>query len=123
MATSFIDDTLLCSNSYSGCLKAVHATIFLLQGLGFCINMEKSVLTPSQCIEYLGHVINTMFMTASLPERRLRKICHGCAALLCKDVAPIQEVARVIGLMVAAIPATELGSLHYSKLGVEQLLL
>lgn len=114
--TSFIDDTLICSNSYSGCLQAIQATISLLQRLGFCINMEKSVLTPTQCIEYLGNVINTKFMTASLPERRLIKIRQGCAELLCKDVAPIREVARVIGLMVAAIPAVELGKLHYRKL-------
>lgn len=114
--TSFIDDTLICSNSYSGCLQAILATISLLQRLGFCINMEKSVLTPTQCIEYLGNVINTKFMTASLPERRLIKIHQGCAKLLCKDVAPIREVARVIGLMVAAIPAVELGKLHYRKL-------
>ncbi|XP_063859168.1 uncharacterized protein LOC135100135 [Scylla paramamosain] len=99
-----------------GCLQAIQATISLLQRLGFCINMEKSVLTPTQCIEYLGNVINTKFMTASLPERRLIKIRQGCAELLCKDVAPIREVARVIGLMVAAIPAVELGKLHYRKL-------
>ncbi|XP_063862140.1 uncharacterized protein LOC135101777 [Scylla paramamosain] len=99
-----------------GCLQAIQATISLLQRLGFCINMEKSVLTPTQCIEYLGNVINTKFMTASLPERRLINIRQGCAEFLCKDVAPIREVARVIGLMVAAIPAVELGKLHYRKL-------
>ena len=62
--TSFIDDTLICSNSYSGCLKAIQATISLLQRLGFCVNVEKSVLTPTQCIEYLGNVINTKFINA-----------------------------------------------------------
>ena len=116
--TSFIDDTLICSNSYSGCLKVIQATISLLQRLGFCVNVEKSVLTPTQCIEYLGNVINTKFMTVSLPERRLIKIRQGCARLLSLDVTSIGEVARVIGLLVAAIPAVELGKLHYRKLEV-----
>lgn len=114
--TSFIDDTLICSNSFSGCVKAIQATTSLLQRLGFCINEEKSVLTPTQCIEYLGNVINTQCMTASLPERRLVKIRQGCTDLLGHKVASIREVARVIGLLVAAIPAVELGKLHYRNL-------
>lgn len=114
--TSFIDDTLICSNSYSGCIKAIQATISLLQKLGFCINVEKSVLIPTQCIEYLGNVINTKLMTVSLPERRLIKIRLGCANLLGQDITSIREVARVIGLLVAAFPAVELGKLHYRKL-------
>ena len=88
----------------------------LLKRLGFCIDMEKSVLTPTQCLEYLGIVIHIKFMTASLPERRLLPIRQGCADLLCKDVASICEVAWVIGLMVAAIPAVELGKLRFRKL-------
>ena len=114
--TSFIDDTLICSHSYSGCLQAIQATISLLQRLGFFINVEKSVLTPTQCIEYLGNIINTKTMTVSLPERRLLKIRTGCAHLLRQDITPIREVARVIGLLVAAIPAVELGKLHYRQL-------
>ena len=34
---SFIDDTLIGSKTYSGCIQA---TISLLQKLGFCINVE-----------------------------------------------------------------------------------
>ncbi|XP_045139142.1 uncharacterized protein LOC123520690 [Portunus trituberculatus] len=99
-------------------LKAIQATISLLQRLGFCVNVERSVLTPTKCIEYLGNVINIKFVTASLPERRLIKIRQGCASLLCQDVTSIREVARVIGLLVAAMPAVELGKLHYRKLEV-----
>lgn len=119
--TSFIDDTLICSNSYSGCLKAIQATISLLQRLGFCVNVEKSVLTPTQGIEYLGNVINTKFMIVSLPEHRLIKIRQRCENLLSIDVTSIREVARVIGLLVAAIPAVELGKLHYRKLEAEKI--
>ncbi|MPC88377.1 hypothetical protein E2C01_083278 [Portunus trituberculatus] len=55
-------------------------------------------------------------MTASLSERRLIIIRQGCVSLLSQDVTSIREVARVIGLLVAAIPAVELGKLHYRKL-------
>ena len=48
--TSFIDDTLICNNSKAGCFSCVTDTIDLLQRLGFCINVSKSVLQPTQSI-------------------------------------------------------------------------
>lgn len=41
--TSFIDDTLICNSSRSGCLAAIRDTIDLLQKLGFCIKREIGV--------------------------------------------------------------------------------
>lgn len=118
--TSFIDDTLICNNTWSGCLATIKDTIDLLQKLGFCINAEKSVLTPTRTIEYLGNVIDTNSMTITLPERRRHKIIQACRNLLGKSKDRIREVARVTGLLVAATPAVELGKLHYRKLETEK---
>lgn len=114
--TSYIDDTLLCSSSLSGCYECIRDTLHLLRKLGFCINYEKSVLVPTNRIEYLGNVINSQDMTVTLPERRREKILHSCTLLLQKKREKIREVARVIGLLVAATPAVEIGKLFYRKL-------
>lgn len=114
--TSYIDDTLICSSSLAGCYDCIRNTVLLLQNLGFCINEEKSILVPTNRIEYLGNVIDSVNMTVSLPERRIEKIRHSCTRLLQKRREKIREVARVIGLLVAAIPALELGKLYYRRL-------
>lgn len=119
--TSFIDDTLICNNSQSSCLACIEDTIVLLQKLGFCVNYEKSVLTPTRNIEYLGNIIDTISMTVSLPARRVEKITDACNRLLRKSKETIREVARVTGLLVAAIPAVEMGKLHYRKVEMEKI--
>lgn len=114
--TSYLDDTLICNSSLTGCYDCLLNTVQLLRKLGFCINEEKSILVPTKRIEYLGNVINSENMTVTLPERRIEKILHSCTLLIQKKREKIREVARVIGLLVAAIPAVEMGKLHYRKL-------
>ena len=41
---------------------------------GFVINLKKSVMTPSQEMEFLGMVINSKEITISLPEDKLLKV-------------------------------------------------
>ena len=48
-------------------LQTEDTLIFLLQNLGFVINIKKSQLTPVKEIEFLGLVINSVNMTLALP--------------------------------------------------------
>ena len=56
-----------------GILMSRNTLIFLLQHLGFVINLRKSVLTPSQQIEFLGLTIDTYTMTVALTEEKMEK--------------------------------------------------
>ena len=56
--------------SYSGPTALVH----LLQCLGFLINFEKSVMSPTQELEFLGMVVNTNTLIVSLPADKIRQI-------------------------------------------------
>lgn len=111
--TSFIDDTLMCSKSVEDCVACLKDTVEILQNVGFCINVDKSVLVPTKRIEYLGNIIDSEAMTVTLPARRVKKIVESCSSLASRNKAKIREVARVVGMLVAAIPAVELGKLHY----------
>lgn len=42
--TSFVDGTLMCSASCAGCSDCISSIVDLLRKMGFCINVEKSVL-------------------------------------------------------------------------------
>ena len=60
-------------------------------------------------------------MTISLPVCRVRKITHACEKLMSKSKVEIWEVARVTGILVAAILAVEQGKLHYRQLEMEKI--
>ena len=51
-------------------LQAKETLIFLLQNLGFVINIKKSQLTPVKEIEFLGLVINSVNMTLAFPRKK-----------------------------------------------------
>ena len=50
----YLDDILLMSQTINGLERTRDTSIFLLQSLGFIINLQKSVLMPLQKIEFLG---------------------------------------------------------------------
>ena len=70
----YIDDSLLVGETYQQCLKSVHDTVDLLQKAGFFINWEKSVLEPSQTIEFLGFTLNSKTMTLSVGDAKVENL-------------------------------------------------
>ena len=70
--------------------------IFLLQHLGFVINQKKSLLQAVQEIEFLGLNINSLNMTVSLPNEKLRAIISRCCALCQNPKTSIFEKASCI---------------------------
>ena len=70
----YIDDILVIGKTPDEVQNHVEALIALLEGLGFIVNVEKSVLTPSQQIEFLGLLLNTASMCLTLPGHKIRAI-------------------------------------------------
>ena len=66
----YLDDMLLTGYKIEETLMARDTVIFLLQQLGFVLNLKKSVLPPTQRIEFLGVTVDSLIMTLSLLERR-----------------------------------------------------
>ena len=46
----------------------------ILQCLGFIINTEKSVMSPTQELEFLGMLVNTNTLLLSLPADKVKQI-------------------------------------------------
>ena len=112
----YIDDTYLQGDTYLSCYNNILATIALFEDLGFTVNMAKSVLVPTQSIEFLGFLLNSNSMTISLTEKRKQKVFSQCTTLLLKDAHSIRVVASVIGSLIAALPANRYGGLFYRGL-------
>jgi len=63
----YIDDMLLIADSPAQVNEHVAVVQFVLENLGFVLNVEKSITTPSQRIEFLGLIVDTTTMQICLP--------------------------------------------------------
>ena len=78
----YMDDSYLQAGSYDLCFANIKATVQLLLSLGFTINTEKSVLALTQCLEFLGFILDSISMTITLTEKRKQKNFNLCTQLL-----------------------------------------
>ena len=77
----YLDDLLILGNSMSKIITARDSVIFLLQHLGFVINLKKRVFNPVQDIEFFDLIVNSQAMTLSLPKEKIVKIKDQCPSL------------------------------------------
>ena len=73
----------------------------------------KSVFIPTQEIEFLGFLLNSVLMTIRLPPTKAAHVHRTCQNLLLKTEITIRETAQVIGLIVSSLPAVQFGELFY----------
>ena len=119
LSTAFIDDSFLQAQSFKECLRNVEDTISIFKALGFVVHNEKSVLTPSKEIKYLGFLFNSVTMTVRLTKEKADKVKTACTSLYGMDkneMCSIRKLAQVIGLLVASFQAVLGGPLHYRQL-------
>jgi len=90
------------------------ATLFLK--LGFNIHLEKSVLVPTQELNFLGFTINSHTMTVTLPLEKKTKLKDLCLQVLGYSRPKIRLVAKLIGKFVSSLPGVDFGKLHYRNL-------
>ena len=78
----YLDDLLIMASSKEELLWARDTTMYLFHHLGLTINMKKSVLEPSQIMEFLGVLVNSRDLTFSLPEKKIKKLISKCQEAL-----------------------------------------
>ena len=120
MCMGHIDDSLLVAYSLGSCRKNIYDTVNLFTLLGLIIHRVKSVLEPTQTIQFLGFVINSVAMTVKLPPSKAAKVKSACQNLVLNCNPTIREVAQVIGLIVSSFPAVQYSQLHYRTLESEK---
>ena len=81
LSVVYMDDSYLQGDSISSCQSNIANTVSLLQALGFNINRKKSVLTPTQSLEFMGFILNSVNMTITLTTRRKSNIEEVCTQL------------------------------------------
>ena len=91
-------------------------TIEILKSLGFTIHPEKSKFIPTQCIIYLGFILNSVQMTITLTLKKKEIILNLCQEILRENVVAIRFLSKLIGTLVATFAAVTLGPFYYRAL-------
>ena len=80
-------------------LIARDTLIFLLQHLGFVINLKKSVLYPVKQIRFLGLIIAIEKMTLALSEKKLKHVSQQCQEIFKEPKTSVLNLAKLIDLL------------------------
>ena len=112
----YLDNILLIAPTTDLCLAQGKFLMKLLQDLGFLVNMNKSVLTPTQRIIFLGFLIDSVNMTISLPEEKQLAIIQRANSLLGQNLVSIRNLCQFVGMCSATHPALRQVPLFYRKI-------
>lgn len=82
----------------------------------FIVHPEKSVLEPTQAIQYLGVISHSCSMSVTLTKERKADLQECCQQLLKANTASIRCLAKGIGEIVASFPTVKQGPLYYRQL-------
>ncbi|XP_042300171.1 uncharacterized protein LOC121918142, partial [Sceloporus undulatus] len=77
----YLDDWLLTAPSRQELQNAIHFTLRLLSDLGLVVNLEKSHLTPSKQVRFIGSVLDSEESTAYLPQDRFQTLSTAVRAV------------------------------------------
>ena len=121
LSSYFIDDSILFGQLHAQCVNNCQDTMHLLTSLGFDLNLEKSIIEPTQIIIHLGNVIDSIKMIVYLPDERKTRIKDLCHKLIHMKNSTIRFVAKVIGTIIASFSALDYGRLHYRVLEKEKI--
>ena len=117
----YIDDSFIIAETYD---EAIQATQFLCNSfkeLGFKINEEKSVFTPSHEIVFLGYKINSLNMTITPTMDKVEKIKGKIYSIRNKTEIKIREVASLLGSLNDVCKASEFGKAYVKFLEIDKI--
>lgn len=117
---AYIDDSLLQSDTYNQCLVNIKDTMNLIDAVGLTVHPEKSVITPSHCIEFVGFILNSIDMTVKLAPRKVENMKKLASEILEATAISIRKFAELIGKMIAAEPGVKYAALHYKTLEIDK---
>lgn len=92
----YLDDFLIISDSAEACKQSMDILLSILLELGFNINWDKLV-TPTNCITFLGILLNSISMTMSIPEAKLCEIKNCAEQWLHKSKATKKDIQSFVG--------------------------
>lgn len=112
----YLDDFLILAKTFKLCMEHKNFIIFLLEHLGFVINLEKSQLIPTNRIKYLGLIFDSLKMFIELPEDKKQIIFNQISVFQRKRSCKIREFAEFLGRLCFATNAIQYSPVYTKNL-------
>ncbi|XP_018496867.1 uncharacterized protein LOC108864903 [Galendromus occidentalis] len=112
----YLDDFLLMADSPARLADHVTTTTDLLTSLGYTVNFEKSALSPSQRVTYLGYEIDSTTMQLSVPPEKREQIKRDIETLLKTPRVSLRTLYRILGKLNALTTIVRSIRYHCSSL-------
>ncbi len=113
---NYLDDWLILAQSRDTLISHIDSLLIHLESLGLCVNMQKSILTPSQSITYLGVCLDSVERRAHLSRECAAAILSALRHFRQGSTVQLKKCQRLLGLMAAASAVCHLGLLHMRPL-------
>ena len=95
----------------------IKQNIQTFESLGFTVHPEpKSVLHPSQEIEFLGFILNSVIMTKTITDEKKRQLKSFYTKTLLTTRTNIRRITSTLRKISSSFPAAKFGRLHYRGL-------
>jgi len=98
----YLDDIIQCNRVAALLRREARSTFLLLECLGWKMSASKCHMDPSQILEVLGFVVDTISMTASIPDHKLTLLKGELSRTLAralKGVLTLRQLARTVGVL------------------------
>src|SRR3989338_94560 len=93
----YVDDIFICAPTREECLKATMTARATFENLGFVVNLEKSVLEPTQRLVHLGFVLDSARDRIAATNKCRRSLVKEARRLLTSPSAPARKLASLLG--------------------------
>ncbi|KAL0198781.1 hypothetical protein M9458_007321, partial [Cirrhinus mrigala] len=113
---NYLDDWLILAQSRDQLCEHRDLVLAHLSRLGFRVNWEKSKLSPTQRISFLGMELDSVEQKACLTQERAQSMLNCLNTFKCRTAVPLKLFQRLLGHMAAAAAVTLLGLLHMRPL-------
>ena len=112
----YIDNILILAESKEMARDRAIVLIYLLENLGFAVSRAKCQLEPTQTIEFLGFLVDSLRQELSLPQMKIKKIRTEIWALLGGRQIAIRKMSQLLGKLQVSTRAVPLAPLFFRKL-------
>jgi hypothetical protein len=112
----YLDDILIIGHSREEAQEAVKQVVGLLESLGFVIQEEKSVREPSQSLEYIGLMIDTISMSCILHQKKKEILVEQCSRALKSKTITLRELASILSIFNWAAQSVNYSPANYRDL-------
>jgi hypothetical protein len=117
----YMDDILILGPSKERTRWSIQRVLQILSEFGWHVNLKKSVLEPTQDLEYLGisFHLGSQLPMLSVPPRKKSTVAHELRRLARRSQVSARLAARVAGLAVSLFPVIRLASTLTRRLHID----